>query len=484
MTQTQRGIPFSITLQRTNLEPNIAQIEHSIIIQLNLIDKIEGRNNTQPKSLPEMTFSKRSLYTFALVVLVFGLLGPAPVLSFSTTPGPTASRNRISEIYSSPKSANVEPDLGRKSPIETNDETDLLESELATRRMFVGLIAAGIGSSLLAAEPEIASAKEQSAIASDGRTDEALIESTQLLSDASAVDWNGIFKKASKRALGGGKAGASAAVIQVLSLMWLRTSMNRQYRYGGNLSSSLKELWKEGGLPRLYQGLPFALVQGPLTRFGDTAANVGILALLESFPETQSLPLPVKTGIGSISAGLWRIFLMPIDSSKTAMQVEGENGLKELVALVQKEGPAPLYNGALAQAAATAAGHFPWFLTYNYVDDLLPTVTASEDLLLSLARSAFLGLCASSVSDVTSNSLRVIKTTKQTARLGKSGEEATADGKKESGEELSYGEVVKSILETDGLVGLFGRGLQTRLLTNAIQGSLFSVLFKYFQQVS
>jgi hypothetical protein len=42
--------------------------------------------------------------------------------------------------------------------------------------------------------------------------------------------------------------------------------------------------------------------------------------------------------------------------------------------------------------------------------------------------------------------------------------------------------VVKMILETDGVAGLFGRGLQTRLLTNAIQGAAFSVLWKYFQQ--
>lgn len=102
--------------------------------------------------------------------------------------------------------------------------------------------------------------------------------------------------------------------------------MNYQYRYGGTLSSSLKELYNEGGIPRLYQGLPFALVQGPLTRFGDTAANVGVLALLESIPETASLPLPLKTAAGSVTAGLWRIFLMPIDSSKTAMQVEGAEG--------------------------------------------------------------------------------------------------------------------------------------------------------------
>merc|ERR1712176_1295431 len=144
-----------------------------------------------------------------------------------------------------------------------------------------------------------------------------------------------------------------------------------------------------------------------------------------------------------------------------AMQVEGEDGLKDLLALVNKEGPGPLYNGALAQAAATAAGHFPWFLTYNYVDDILPLINASDDLLLSLVRSAFLGLCASSVSDIASNSLRVIKTTKQTARLGtndieneqySSGEqeettETMSETTKEIRQEMSYGEIVRMIIE-------------------------------------
>ena len=82
-----------------------------------------------------------------------------------------------------------------------------------------------------------------------------------------------ILQKAGKKALGGGKAGAAAAVTQVCSLMWLRTTMNYQYRYGSTLKDALFTLWGEGGIGRLYQGLPFAIVQGPLSRFGDTAAN-------------------------------------------------------------------------------------------------------------------------------------------------------------------------------------------------------------------
>ena len=80
--------------------------------------------------------------------------------------------------------------------------------------------------------------------------------------------------------------------------------MNYQYRYGGDLGSSLKTLWAEGAIQRLYQGLPFALVQGPLTRFGDTAANVGILSLLDGLEATSGLPLPA----GSAAAGAFRIF--------------------------------------------------------------------------------------------------------------------------------------------------------------------------------
>jgi len=311
--------------------------------------------------------------------------------------------------------------------------------------------------------------------------DSSLITST---TTSNTIDTKEIFDKATKKALSGGKAGASAAVVQVLSLMWLRTAMNYQYRYGGTLPSALQTLTAQGGIPRLYQGLPFALVQGPLTRFGDTAANVGILALLDSTAATAGLPLPVRTGLGSLAAGAWRIVCMPIDTSKTVMQVEGSEGLARLKdRILDEKSLSPLYQGALASAAATAVGHFPWFLTFNFLNDALPQVNPSEDLLLSLARSALLGVFASSVSDISSNSLRVIKTTKQTMSTNvDDGTEKTTNANKRK--ELSYIEIVNKIIEEDGIQGLFGRGLRTRLYANAIQGAAFSVLWKYFQALN
>jgi len=379
----------------------------------------------------------------ALVLLIVNVVYVELVGGFSLGPVQNVVTDHDNVL---PRSIITEVDEVRQKLVNTIDNRTM-EGEVDNRRMF--LLSILCTASIIAVSENANAASSSIAVS---------------LTAASTIDTRAIISKAATKALGGGKAGASAAIIQVLTLMWLRTTMNYQYRFGGTLSSSLKELYNEGGIPRLYQGLPFALVQGPLTRFGDTAANVGVLALLESIPETSSMPIPLKTATASISAGLWRIFLMPIDTSKTVMQVEGSDGLDRLKERVLQNGPAPLYQGALASAAATAAGHFPWFTTYNLLNEKIPVISKEDDILLFLVRSAVLGLSASCVSDVVSNSLRVIKTTKQTA-----------------GEEITYQEALALVLDEDGVLGLFGRGLQTRLLTNAIQGALFSVLFKYFQ---
>lgn len=62
-------------------------------------------------------------------------------------------------------------------------------------------------------------------------------------------------------------------------------------------------------------------LQGPLSRFGDTAANAGTLSLLESYEATASLNVGLKTVVASAAAASFRILLMPIDATKTIMQV-------------------------------------------------------------------------------------------------------------------------------------------------------------------
>ena len=62
-------------------------------------------------------------------------------------------------------------------------------------------------------------------------------------------------------------------IFQVSSLMWLRTTMNYQFKNGGNTLNTIKLLYKDGGFLRFYRGYSFALTQAPISRFGDTAMN-------------------------------------------------------------------------------------------------------------------------------------------------------------------------------------------------------------------
>ena len=273
-----------------------------------------------------------------------------------------------------------------------------------------------------------------------------------------------ILERAGKRALGGGVPGALAMGIQVTSLMWLRTTMNYQYRHGTSTGEALRHLYKEGGIRRFYRGYGPAIFQGPLSRFGDTASNAGMLALLNSTPTTKDLPVFVKTGAASVSAGLFRIFLMPIDTTKTILQVEGKQGLPILRKKIATGGPRVMYAGALGAAGATMVGHYPWFATFNQLQASIPHPEDPNNLPAKLARNALIGFCSSVVSDCTSNSIRVVKTTKQTYQTP-----------------ITYPEAIKAVIAKDGVQGLFLRGLGTRIIANGAQGMLFAVLWKYLQ---
>ena len=88
--------------------------------------------------------------------------------------------------------------------------------------------------------------------------------------------------------------------------------VNYQYRNGTSFPVALRTLYADGGIPRFYRGVLPALIQGPLSRFGDTAANTGMITLLDSMEQTKGLNVGVKTASASAAAALFRIFLMPV----------------------------------------------------------------------------------------------------------------------------------------------------------------------------
>jgi len=279
--------------------------------------------------------------------------------------------------------------------------------------------------------------------------------------DEKQLSLNEVMDKAAKSAMRGGIAGAAAMGANVACLMWMRTTVNYQYRSGVSFPTALRTLYADGGIPRFYRGVVPALFQGPLSRFGDTAANTGILTLMNSLDSTKGLPIALKSGCASAAAAVFRIVIMPIDTVKTTMQVTGK--FSAVVDKIKLGGPTTLYNGALAAASATFVGHYPWFATYNYLSEQIPK---QDTQVKELGRRAILGFCSSAVSDTCSNSIRVLKVYKQSHP-----------------EQLTYPQVLRKVLAESGVQGLFFRGLETKILANGLQGILFSILWKQFEEV-
>jgi len=78
--------------------------------------------------------------------------------------------------------------------------------------------------------------------------------------------------------------------------------------------------------------------------------------------------------------------------------------------------------------------------------------------------AGFIGFCASAVSDTCSNSIRVLKTAKQTSEVA-----------------ISYRQAFNQVVAKDGVSGVFFRGLQTKIISNGFQGLLFNVLWRTIQ---
>lgn len=93
-----------------------------------------------------------------------------------------------------------------------------------------------------------------------------------------------VLKKCLARAGSGGLPGAMAGLLQVVTLMWLRTIVNYQCRYGTSIGAAASELYRQGGVLRFYRGFVFAIVSNPLSRFGMAAANEAAIGLTDALP--------------------------------------------------------------------------------------------------------------------------------------------------------------------------------------------------------
>lgn len=192
------------------------------------------------------------------------------------------------------------------------------------------------------------------------------------------------------------------------------------------------------------------------------------------------------------------MILSPLDALKTTMQTEGDRALPLLRARIRNHGIGTLvsfssqFSGLysslvsnsglvrLRQQLPTSLGRIPGSrcTTISRNRFLLPTTFSNNFFAKPSCQSSSSctvehklmtrrsGFVASVVSDTVSNSLRVLKTYRQV-----------------NARNVSYRTAVREVIKESGIVGLFGRGLGTRILANGLQGLMFSVLWKLFQEL-
>jgi len=85
-------------------------------------------------------------------------------------------------------------------------------------------------------------------------------------------------------------------------------------------------------------------------------------------------------------------------------------------------------------------------------------------------RHAAIGFASTAASDVSTNFLRVLTTLQQT------------EGSQPAEGHRGYSAQARQLIQEQGLRGLFGRGLQTRLLASGLQGAVFNVAWKGLQE--
>ncbi|CAN0415930.1 unnamed protein product [Laminaria digitata] len=139
------------------------------------------------------------------------------------------------------------------------------------------------------------------------------------------------------------------------------------------------------------------------------------------------------------------------------MQVDGKEGLNVMKRRIALRGPIAAYDGALAFAGGSLTGHYPWYLTYNLLEQNLPRKGEGRS---RRTRSAFIGAVSSIVSAAASNAFRVLKVYSRQSH-------DRPDG-------LTYKQSIKQIIKKDGggvrgAFGVFGRGLGGRVAASALQ---------------
>jgi len=260
------------------------------------------------------------------------------------------------------------------------------------------------------------------------------------------------FIESSHKAL---KTGATSGIIQVSSLLWLRTINNYQYRYGTDISTTFKTLYNSGGVLRFYKGYIPSLIVASNCKFAEL--NGYYYSKHNNFSEKEQLLF-----ISTISS-LTKLSLVPIDTLDVVLQVEGKKGINILKTKIKKNGYNVLYYGATPWILNNFIGTYIWFNVHNYLD--FKYKDEYKNGVKFNVKNGLIGLVSSLSSDIVTNPLRILKINKQANSTS-----------------ISYMSTIKDIHQTKNYSEFFLRGLKTRMIIHGIQNVAFVIIWKNLEK--
>jgi hypothetical protein len=236
----------------------------------------------------------------------------------------------------------------------------------------------------------------------------------------------------------------TATTIQGGALFWIKPLIKSQYVYGGTLKDSFRFLKNDGGLLRFYRGFLPAILKSGIGRTSDITIYTEISKKYNNNNYFSSLLS------GSLSAVV-KIAILPLDTLSNVYQVHGADGYKHI--------NGNLYRGALAYGAIQCISSSSWLLSYSKIKDLDLFENKNMNYL-------FTGFTCSLITDTIVNPIRVIKTNKQAFST-----------------ERSYLDIITNMIKDKEGSGFY-RGYKTRLAYNAINGSLFVLLWQNLEMIA
>ena len=229
----------------------------------------------------------------------------------------------------------------------------------------------------------------------------------------------------------------SACALQSSCFFWIKPIMKNQHVYGDSIKKTFFALKKEADFFRFYRGFIPALLKSSIGRTSDITIYKYLQQHYDKSKELSSL-------VGGITSSVIKVSIMPLDTISNTLQVHGKNGYKHL--------KGNFYRGTIAYAILHSTNSTLWLLNYSYFKEHKPFKNENLNYI-------YTGFASSLISDLIINPIRVIKTNKQAFS-----------------NDRTYIEIIKN------LNGSFYRGLGVRLMLNALNGSMFVLLWQNMER--